>query len=501
MQHRAFTRSACALSLSLLGCGADNEKSSSTAANPAQGEDGDTATQVEPQTSTVQTPPPVDDSAPIELPSGTGEGPSPSKECQRDIYEAKRVELNLLLLVDLSGSMLQMVNVETRETQWDAVRGAVRTFVDSAEADGLGMSLTYYPVLGERTACQEDSTCSDGTPCIVAVCGISTYFGYPYPCASDRDCPFQAELEDGTIVDDECVLPYSCSDHPLQFCVADESCPNDDTCNEDAGPIGACPGGVSCAIDDYSTPAVPLAVLPEGREALLSSLDASYVDFYSNTPTQVALQGAFQQVGSWQESAPDKRSVVVLATDGIPQGCETILQQDAPLATLNVLREGTDQDISTFVIGVLPQADDSVDGLAEVIAAQTASLEEMATAGGTVSPFIVQAGTSTTQAFLEALDKIRTVALPCDYELPEDTTDFDMVNVEITTGGKTETLPKVDNLVACAEGGWYYDSDETPEDDTPTRAVLCPDSCDEAKQAGDGRLDVVLGCPTVQQIR
>jgi hypothetical protein len=501
MHPRVLAFGVYVASLWLSGCSAENPKPA-----PAQSSPNAVSTSLAttsgfaaPASNTTS----GQDSEQIAVPvdDGTNGAVGLDRECQRDVYEAKPVELNLLLLVDLSGSMLGKVDSESLDTQWDAVRGAIRAFVDSPDADGLGISITYYPVLEERTACTSNAMCDDGTPCITAVCAIPTLLGYSFPCESNADCPLQLELEDGSLLNDECVLPYSCTNYPLQFCLVDENCPNGDTCDEEAGPIGACPGVNSCAVEDYATPAVPLQVLPNGRDALLDSLNASYVDFFSATPTHVALEGAFEQVQRWREANPEKRSVVVLATDGVPEGCETILAPDAAVTTLDVLQTGAADDVPTFVIGVLPEDDDEIDGLAAQIALQTESLEAMATAGATQAPILVRANVNTTQAFLSALDQVRTVALPCDYDLPSNASDFNRVNVELTASGDVNALPKVDNRAACEGAGWYYDSDETAADDDPKRVVLCPSSCDAAKQPTAERVDVVLGCPTIRQIQ
>jgi hypothetical protein len=420
--------------------------------------------------------------------------------CQRDTYEAQRTELNLLLLIDLSGSMLTQVNFDTGDTQWDAVRQAVREFVTSPSADGLGLSVTYYPVLSERSACEPGSFCDNGTRCVSKVCLIPTLLGYPFECLTDNDCYGEVTFEDGTTVVDSCEDPYSCVDYELQLCFVDENCPNGDLCADGAGTVGMCPGTMSCNVDDYAVAKVPLQVLPTGRDALLASLDDSYVDFYSSTPTQVALEGAFRQVREWRMNEPEKRSVVVLATDGLPAGCETLPDEDLLQSTLQVLEEAAGEELSTFVIGVTPMEDDTIEGLAEQLAVQRASLNAMAQAGQTSAPFLVQADTSTTQAFLEALDAVRNVALACDYNLPEGTANFGLVNVELSSGGDPETIPKVDAPTNCAGGGWYYDSDETLEDDSPSRVVLCQSTCDHVQQVTTSRVDVVLGCPTIRQV-
>lgn len=500
MHCRALFSTVTLAGLWLNGCGADPKSGPASASpNPASTSSSTAAptgatSPLVPAAETEQIVIPVDDDT-------DGVDVPPARECQRDVYEAKPVELNLLLLVDLSGSMLTKVDEETLDTQWEAVRVAIREFVSSTDADGLGISITYYPVLEERTACMENAVCDDGLACVSAVCAIPTLYDYPIPCQSQADCPWQLELEDGSLVADECVLPYSCTNYPLQFCLIDDNCPNGDTCDVDAGPIGACPGANSCAVEDYANAAVPLQVLPDGRAELLASLDESYVDFYSTTPTHVALKGAFEQVRTWREQEPQKRSVVVLATDGIPEGCETFLQPDAAQTTLEVLQAGTDEGVSTFVIGVLPEDPGSSPELTELLALQTEFLGSMASAGATQAPVLVRADVNTTQAFLEALDQVRAVALPCDYELPEGTTDFDHVNVELTAAGETSTLPKVDSRAACDGAGWYYDSDETAADDAPSRVVLCPTACESAKQVDAERVDVVLGCPTIRQIQ
>lgn len=80
------------------------------------------------------------------------------------------MELNVLLVVDVSGSMLGKVNTETLETQWEAVRDAMQTFIASPDAEGLGVGLVYFPVVQPRTACTSGDTCADDTLCIDRVC-------------------------------------------------------------------------------------------------------------------------------------------------------------------------------------------------------------------------------------------------------------------------------------------------------------------------------------------
>lgn len=501
MYAHAVALGTCALGLALLGCGADSPNPSMTTSPSESAEDSE-ATKVGNATDATSNGAPSDHITDLAAPIPTGMTPAGNNnECQRDTYEAKRAELNLLLLVDLSGSMLGKVNAETLETQWEAVRDAMRAFLESPATDGMGVSVTYYPVMEPRTACETNAMCDANTPCIDLVCMIPTLLDSPIPCLTDNDCPYEVIFDDGTRLVDRCMPPNACTNHPLQFCLVDENCPNGDTCNVDAPPIAVCPGDNSCTVADYETAAVPLQLLPEGRQALIESLDEHYVDPYAGTPTQVALTGAFRQLQGWKENDPTRRSVLILATDGVPEACQTLAQPDASASALSQIAEGAESELNTFVIGVLPQIDESIPEAVELIETQTAFLRDMAAAGGTDAPFLVQANVDTAQVFLEALDAIRSAALPCDYELPTSTRNFDQVNVEVVNGDAVTILPKVDNLAACDGAGWYYDSDETEAEDTPTRVVLCPRSCDAAKGSELGRVDVVLGCPTIREAR
>jgi len=46
-----------------------------------------------------------------------------------------------------------------------------------------------------------------------------------------------------------------------------------------------------------------------------------------------------------------------------------------------------------------------------------------------------------------------------------------------------------------ARGGWYYDRD--PMSGAPTKITACPATCTMLQTDLDGKVDVVLGCPTI----
>jgi len=136
-----------------------------------------------------------------------------------------------------------------------------------------------------------------------------------------------------------------------------------------------------------------------------------------------------------------------------------------------------------------------VDAHAVVVGLRNVDLafaDAIAAAGGTEESFAI-AGNDPGAALTDALDTIRAKALPCSYAMPDDVLggaiQITQVNVEITVGGGTETIPRND---ACDGAGWRYDD---PSD--PSEIILCPESCEALRSDPEGRLDIVLGCTTI----
>lgn len=202
----------------------------------------------------------------------------------------------------------------------------------------------------------------------------------------------------------------------------------------------------------------------------------------------------------------------MLATDGAPLGCNGTIpgEEDADLAiaqTLDVIERANADGIDTYVIGVVPDLSGltpqdqanlqpRIDGL-------VGQLAQMAERGGTHSSFNVSANDTTADEFLDSLTAIRGQVLPCDYEIPtpeSGNVSFTQLNVELTTDSGTEVVPKVPVSTECGTGpGWYYDVDASTE--TPTRVLLCPATCDGIKSSNTHRVDIVLGCTTIEKAR
>jgi hypothetical protein len=243
-----------------------------------------------------------------------------------------------------------------------------------------------------------------------------------------------------------------------------------------------------CLPANYATPAVPLGALPAQAVPLVSSIDAHHFTAaqgndaaHWGTPTLPAVQGALQYLAAEATKHPERRPFLLLATDGLPSKLCTG-NSIAGIATALQMGAAGTPAIQTFVIGI----------------GKLATLNDLATAGGTGKPaFIVDGAGTTTQAELTAaLGEIRQVALPCEYTIPPPTTgkiDPKQVNVEHSTDGAASSVfLKVENAAACRDGesNWYYDDELLP-----TKVMMCPAACQTLKQGG-GSIDIVFGCAT-----
>ncbi|MBL9023894.1 MAG: VWA domain-containing protein [Myxococcales bacterium] len=267
-------------------------------------------------------------------------------------------------------------------------------------------------------------------------------------------------------------------------------CNVDGDCGAGCGPcegfggFGICSGygaSDSCLVTDYATPDVEIATLPGNANAIIQSIGNHGPT--GGTPTSAALEGAISHAQTWANANPGHAVIVVLATDGDPTSCNSDLAYINGVAAAGF---GGTPSIRTFVIGV---------------GGSVSALNGFAAAGGTGSAFMIDQDPNVQQAFLDALNQIQGIALPCSYLIPapdQGEINYQQVNVQYTPGGggTPQTLPKVSGLADCPPGGnaWYYDNEAMP-----TQIVLCPDTCTNLSQDTMGQIKIVLGCDTVVQ--
>jgi hypothetical protein len=252
----------------------------------------------------------------------------------------------------------------------------------------------------------------------------------------------------------------------------------DDTCDSPACDINAC-----------ATPLVPVGELnglPAHSDPQQQALEDAVTSRSPSgqTPMYAALAGA-EQWAVANAVGDGMKTVVVLVTDGAPNGCEP--NPDTTASYTQVVADArSSAGVLTYTVGM--------------VGADLVLLEALATAGGTDAPFVVGSG-SVHSDLVGALRAIGTAPIECSFPVPEGGSagtevDPNLVNLTYRAGADAdpETIPQVGNEAACDDsGGWYYDDPQSP-----TEIHLCPATC-EMVQGGppDAALEIVLGCATV----
>ncbi len=270
-----------------------------------------------------------------------------------------------------------------------------------------------------------------------------------------------------------------------------------------------------CDGTNYNMPTVPMGHLPSQPQAtaianaISSNAPGRGGGGFGNpgatgTPIEGALRGGENYCMVYQAQNPQEKCVVVLMTDGAPNGCAMDSATLSGIAAAAYMQS----QVLTFAIGM--------DG------ADFTLLDAIATAGhsscGTTPSCNVANGTT---SFNDALDMIRTTVvqtmmvvektkLACTYDIPPpqngQTLDRNKVNVQITNNGSVQQIGQVPDAAACAmygNAGWYYDDPTNPKS-----VNFCPSTCGSVETPDGGlpvgttppRVDVLFGCQTVVAI-
>lgn len=372
--------------------------------------------------------------------TGSGGAGGGFEECAGETHVGTRDPLDLVIMLDQSGSMDSPIGAETL---WSLTTDAIAQFVVAPEADGVGVGLQYFPL-------------PDG------------------PCVSCDSC-FSPDVQ-VTSQNGACC----CSSPTGQSCaLADGApCPTGGICFQGTCISGGANG--TCDVADYASLEVSIDVIPNVGPAISASLAGHAPD--GLTPTAPALAGAILAAQARAAQYPDHIVAVVLATDGTPTECDPL--DEPSIASLAAQAYQSTPQVLTFVIGLGNLS--TLDAIA------------LAGSGNTQGAFIIQPGANTTQQLVDALNAIRGELLDCQFDIPQPETgalDYDEVNVQYTPEGASQPVivPRVGGPAECgSEIAWYYDDPAAP-----TQVVMCPAACDQLETLGDVELQIVLGCDTV----
>ncbi|MBK9265858.1 MAG: VWA domain-containing protein [Polyangiaceae bacterium] len=246
----------------------------------------------------------------------------------------------------------------------------------------------------------------------------------------------------------------------------------------DNSPVSGC-NESTCSSNACKQPLVNLGVLKLATGAA-DAQEVALVNALNNkspggaTPMYPALDGALKWAIDYKATHPTEETVVVIATDGEPNGCNESATAIANLAGAAFTNYG----IKTYSIGI----QDANPVLMNAIAQQ----------GGTNKGFFVVPGANVENDLLSVMIQIKGDTLSCDFVVPAGGQYDPSVAVVTYTPsvGAPVTLTGVANLAACGPNNWYYDN---PAD--PTQLKLCPTICSTILSDAGGQINVDLGCP------
>jgi hypothetical protein len=411
-------------------------------------------------------------------------------QCAADVHKAEIVPLELMLLVDTSGSMTGMAGMRSK---WETAQAALRAFVSDPKSAGLSVGLQFFP---RQKPCSVDKDCVPTATTTNRYCTGKQFCAGPNgPGPMPRSCGAAPVIIIGP-VGSGCPMGTTCQ--PAGYCATSgDACTNvGRACPMGAGTCEAAPkactgtvfGGVVAECEDalYEPPTVGIEVLPMGQTALTRALDRKTPT--GGTPMGPAVRGVLTHLRARLQANPGRKVALILASDGLPGGCQR--NDIASIAADLTTAFGGAPSIPTYVIGVfsaaeLPQAQPQVNMLAM--------------SGGTNEAFVLTANDDLNMRLLDALNQIRGAALACEYTIPAarmGNLDFGQVNVRYTGTAGPENIPYVERMDRCdpMRGGWYYDVH--PSMGRPSRVLVCPATCGRFKSDKAAQVELVFGCAT-----
>ena len=327
--------------------------------------------------------------------AGGGEAAS----CATETHQARQTPLDVLLLVDTSGSMREAAGTDTK---WKLARDALATFWRDPRSAGLGLGLQFFPFKGADRPCTVDDDC--GTAVAAGTCGTTAVCagGGPFPEA--RTCDLDG-LGGACAAGSTCSATGRCAVSGAGCAPVGTGCPGGGGMCMGRGNVCKNLGTGSCEAVDYERPAVPISPLPGAEPMLTAALQVK--DPVGHTPTLPAVQGALGYLRQHLAANPGHRGALVLFTDGLPLGCTTnsafTVGQAIGAAATGV------PSITTYAIGVFS-------GTQAITAKGT--LDGWARSGGTMESVVLSPTEMLTQRFLDTLNRIRGAALACDFGIP-----------------------------------------------------------------------------------
>lgn len=263
-------------------------------------------------------------------------------------------------------------------------------------------------------------------------------------------------------------------------------------------------GGSQCNGSGYDTPVINMGRLPEHAADIARELDKRKSAGGLGTPIEGALRGATQFCKNFEKTSAGEKCVAVLVTDGEPLGCE---ENTTKLAAIAETAYANGSGVRTFAVGLKGADFDLLDKIAQgggAVDCDTKSTHFACDVSGGPSQLStaldkIRSVVTTVKTHIETKTHIEETPVECEWTIPAPPAgqrfDRQLVNVQLSAPSLAAPigLARVQDATACADRGWHFD-----DPNAPTRLVACPQTCALLHATAQARVDVLLGCATVQ---
>lgn len=382
--------------------------------------------------------------------NGTGDPLTPETGCAAQSEPAKLTQVNILFLLDKSGSMGDQLNADGTyawqhcESRWNPVATTLKEFFSDADSSRIYASLSFLPADGDAYAMCTASKYSTGSTSIK--------------------------------------VPLTLLDATGRQKFLDKLC--------DCG-AGITPAS-TCIKQEGGTPTLP---------ALQGTIDyaATVAAKYPQSKTVIVMLTDGEPGFGFVFNGSQKG--IVSCNDLPPKDCtsgcgcidtDSCNTEDLAAAEVEKVRRA---------IEAAPANSIYVAGVGDI---STATLDAWATASGNDAINLLDMTGPEAAATLRArLEAIRTSSISCEFTVPIPATgqiDSGKTNVSYTPGGGSakylnRTFDGTSASCGTAMDSWYFDNP-----DLPKTIKLCPETCKALQTDPKGEIQVVFGCTTVVRI-
>ena len=384
--------------------------------------------------------------------STSSSAPDIDSGCGHDTTKANLTRVNILFLLDKSGSMGNDPNGgwNNADTRWNPVVTTLDAFFNDPNSTGLWASLSFLPADGDIKSACKVANYSSGSSAIKVPLTLLNDTGRQ--TFLDRLCdPAGPQTT-------KCIVPAG-------------GTPTRSALQGTINYMNAIPPTVppSKTVIVFLTDGEPgFGYQPPGTTGIVNGLHSC--DDLNNTACVTACNGLTNaDCGDVSPCTPAATEVDAVAS---------------------VIQSAPPKSIYVFGVGDLTSS----------------TMDEWATASA--NPAVALQGLSGAQAaatFKAGLQAIQKSYITCNIDVPKAQAsgaaiDFAKVNVDYINGSNVDTQQVKDpgctiTNTSTTQFGWQYDNDAAP-----TKILLCASACSMAQADPNGRIQTVLGCDTRVQI-